>query len=220
MAEQSRGRQSSGLLATPPSHVDPYTRDSRGIYQPPTPVEHRDEEYPSEGFDALAAMQRDHFWYRGRHRFILHFTRRVTSQLRAAGELDAIDLGGGCGGWVNYLEQREPGVFRLSLGDSSALALELATPFVSPKVSRYQIDLLNLQWSSRWDIAFMLDVLEHIPEDVQALRQVRSALRPGGISHHHNASARTLQDAHRRHVPSRPAVLASRPRSTRGHGGP
>src|SRR5688572_30410958 len=79
MAEQSRGRQPSGLLAMPPRHVDPYTPDSRGIYQPPTPVEHRDEEYPSEGFDALAAMQRDHFWYRGRHRFILHFTRRVTS---------------------------------------------------------------------------------------------------------------------------------------------
>ncbi len=181
MAEQSRGTQSSGLLATPPAHADPYTRDSRGIYQPPTRVEHRDEEYPSEGFDSLVAMQRDHFWYRGRHRFILHFTRKIASQCRAGGDLDAIDLGGGCGGWVNYLEQREPGLFRLALGDSSAIALDLARPFISPTVGRYQIDLLNLQWSCRWDVAFMLDVLEHIPEDVRALQQVRTALRPGGF---------------------------------------
>ncbi|HEU4691767.1 MAG TPA: class I SAM-dependent methyltransferase [Vicinamibacterales bacterium] len=181
MAEQSRGGQSPGLLTTPPRQIDPYTSDSRGIYQPPTPVEHRDEEYPSEGFDALAAMQRDHFWYRGRHRFILHFTRRMASLMRASSALDAIDLGGGCGGWVNYLERHEPGVFRLALADSSALALDLARPFVSPQVTRYQIDLLNLQWSSRWDLAFMLDVLEHIPDDIRALQQVRAALRPGGF---------------------------------------
>jgi SAM-dependent methyltransferase len=179
MAEQSRGTHSS-VLPSPPTHADPYTRDSRGIYQPPTPIVHRDEEYPSEGFDSLVAMQRDHFWYRGRHRFILHFTRKVLSHYQGRSGLEAIDLGGGCGGWVNYLQHHEPDVFRLSIGDSSELALELARPFVSSDVGRYQIDLLNLQWSCRWDVAFMLDVLEHIPDDVRALREVRSALRPGG----------------------------------------
>jgi SAM-dependent methyltransferase len=181
MAEQSRGTQSSRLLATPPPLADPYTLEACGIFQPPTPVVHRDEEYPSEGFNALVAMQRDHFWYRGRHRFILHFTRKIVALSQKRAGLEAIDLGAGCGGWVNYLSHHEPNMFRLSIGDSSMLALELAKPFVSSDVGRYQIDLLNLQWSCRWDVAFMLDVLEHIPDDVRALREVRAALRPGGL---------------------------------------
>jgi len=180
MAGQSGGLSPSASLDTAVAH-DPYVLDSHGIFVPPIPVEHRDEEYPSEGFASLAAMQRDHFWYRGRHRFILHFTRWIASVADMRAGLSAIDLGGGCGGWVNYLERHAPGRFGLALADSSARALELAKPFLSPNVDRYQIDLLNLQWSDRWDVAFMLDVLEHIPEDIDALRQVRAALRPGGF---------------------------------------
>lgn len=180
MAGQSFGPSPPASLEPAVAH-DPYVPDSRGIFLPPIAVEHRDDEYPSEGFASLAAMQRDHFWYRGRHRFILHFTRRIASVAGGRAGLAAIDLGGGCGGWVSYLERHAPGRFRLALADSSARALDLAKPFVSADVRRYQIDLLNLQWSDRWDVAFMLDVLEHIPEDVHALRQVRAALRPGGF---------------------------------------
>jgi SAM-dependent methyltransferase len=173
MAEQSRG-QLAPPLGSPLHLDDPYERDQRGIYLPPTPVVHREHEYPSDGFESLQAMQREHFWYRGRHRFLLHFTRWIASQLPAGRDLEAIDLGGGCGGWVSYLQQREPGLFPLlALGDSSPRALEMAEPFVSPDVRRYQIDLLNLGWRDRWDAAFLLDVLEHIPDDERALRQVR-----------------------------------------------
>ena len=38
-----------------------------------------------------------------------------------------------------------------------------------------------MQWEERWDLAFLLDVLEHLHDDVAALRQIRSALRPGGF---------------------------------------
>ena len=31
-----------------------------------------------------------------------------------------------------------------------------------------------------WDAAFLLDVSEHLPDDLQALRQAREALKPGG----------------------------------------
>lgn len=181
-AEQSRGTQPAPPLVTPSGGDEPFERDDRGIYRPPTLVEHREHDYPTDGFDSLVAMQRDHFWYRGRHRFILHFTRRIASQFPAGRDLEAIDLGGGCGGWLNYLQQREPGLFRqLALGDSSARALEMAEPFVSPDVRRYQIDLLNLVWRDRWDVAFLLDVLEHISDDERVLQQIRAALRPGGF---------------------------------------
>jgi len=40
---------------------------------------------------------------------------------------------------------------------------------------------MNLNWRSRWDVVFLLDVLEHLPFDVEALAQVRNSMRPGGI---------------------------------------
>jgi 2-polyprenyl-3-methyl-5-hydroxy-6-metoxy-1,4-benzoquinol methylase len=41
--------------------------------------------------------------------------------------------------------------------------------------------LLALRWHARWDIIFLLDVLEHIPEERQALEQIAQALTPGGL---------------------------------------
>jgi SAM-dependent methyltransferase len=161
---------------------DAYELGEDGIYRPAIPVLHRDEDYPNDGFESLFEMQERHFWYRGRHRFILHFTRQIRSLLSTPGPLKAVDLGGGCGGWVSYLQRHAPALFdEVALADSSTDALGMALPLVSPRTNRYQIDLLDLHWVQRWDVAFMLDVLEHIEDDVQVLRQVRSALRPGGF---------------------------------------
>jgi SAM-dependent methyltransferase len=75
-----------------------------------------------------------------------------------------------------------PGVFaELALSDSSLRALELAGPVVGAAVSRYHVDLLQLGWQNRWDVAFLLDVLEHIPDDPDVLRQIKAALKPGGV---------------------------------------
>jgi SAM-dependent methyltransferase len=91
-------------------------------------------------------------------------------------------LGGGCGGWIKYLRTHAPDTFgELALGDSSRRALELAAPVVGSAVRRFQIDLLDLRWDQRWDVAFLLDVLEHIPQDVEVLRQIRKCLNPGGL---------------------------------------
>jgi SAM-dependent methyltransferase len=93
-----------------------------------------------------------------------------------------VDLGGGCGGWIRYLKDHGPGLFaELALADSSIPALTLAANVVGSAVKRYQVDLLSLPWRGRWDVAFLLDVLEHIPDDVEVLRQIRTALRPGGL---------------------------------------
>ena len=67
------------------------------------------------------------------------------------------------------------------MADSSEIALKTAGGILPQGVNRYQIDLLNLGWEDEWDIAFMLDVLEHIPDDICALRQAAKALRPGGL---------------------------------------
>jgi SAM-dependent methyltransferase len=159
-----------------------FRQNAKGIYVVPQMVRHRDEEYDASHFDMLLEMQRDHFWYRGRHRFLLHAVRKHCGKISStSGAGSAIDMGGGCGGWLQYLQQRAPSLFdRLAIGDSSVHALELAGSVVGPDVDRYQIDLAQLPWQNRWDVAFLLDVLEHIPDDVDVLREITHTLRPGG----------------------------------------
>ena len=158
--------------------IDPYHHEYNDLMVPPVAVIHRESEYDSRGFAILARMQRDHFWYRGRHRLLLDIVHRHVGPIPSR----LVDLGGGCGGWVDYLERhkRFP-VAELALADSSEEALRFAESILSPTISRYRIDLLNLQWNDRWEVAFLLDVLEHIPDHEKALRQVFEALTPGGL---------------------------------------
>lgn len=156
-----------------------YTQDSSGIYRPGVPVMHRNEEYDQSGFDMLLRMQEKHFWYRGRHRFLLSAVDRYMRSRQAP--LSAVDLGGGAGGWVRYLADRRADSFQaLALADSSDTALALAKNVLSASAHRYQIDLMNLGWENQWDCAFLLDVIEHLPDDIKAVRQAAQALKPGG----------------------------------------
>ena len=124
-------------------------------------------------------MQERHFWYRGRHRFLLEAVNRYLP--KSGQPFSAIDLGGGTGGWLNYLAKHRPEGFEpLALADSSIVALSLAASVLPNNVQRFQIDLMQLQMREQWDTAFLLDVIEHLPDDIQALRQAREALKPGG----------------------------------------
>src|SRR6516165_7403422 len=88
-------------------------------------VVHRDNEYDPSGFAILSEMQERHFWYRGRHRFLLRSVHRHLVESQAP---RLIDLGGGCGGWVAYLAARKRfPVAELALADSSLQALRLAS---------------------------------------------------------------------------------------------
>lgn len=141
---------------------------------------HREGEYDSRGFAVLSRMQAEHFWYLGRRRFISRLLRHRVTDVERVGR-QVIDLGAGCGGFVQYLAGS--GLFpesRLAVGDSSPEALRFARELLLPGAGMYQIDLMSLGWKDRWDFVFLLDVLEHIPDDVGALREACRATRPGG----------------------------------------
>ena len=173
-------------------------RQEQGIFVPERRPHHRDDQHDDNQLEVLMQMQREHFWYRGRHKFLLNVTKEeiarnfgTTTGLQATGVqvtspqatgLQAIDMGGGCGGWLEYVQRHAPSLFQtLDLGDSSMRALVLAEPVVGPSATRYQIDLLDLPWTEEWDVVFLLDVLEHIPDHAEVLRQVRRSMRPGGL---------------------------------------
>ncbi len=161
---------------------DPYAPDGR-LWKPPQPVRHDDASYAPAMFATLCSMQERHFWYRGRHRFLLH---AVHCALRYLSEDQrhprAIDLGGGCGGWARYLlERKRFATAEIAVGDSSTTALDEAARHLPPAVRLYHLDLQRLRWEERWDLAFLLDVLEHLDDESLVLAEVHRALAPGGL---------------------------------------
>jgi SAM-dependent methyltransferase len=148
-----------------------------------TGVTHRPADYAEQHFPVLQRMQQEHFWYRGRHRFLLAaLQRQLTTAGRSPDQLCALDLGAGCGGWGRYLSSHlRPGFRELALADSSPCALAVAAAVAGPDCTRYQVDLRDLGWQNRWDIIFLLDVLEHVGDQQAVLRQIHDSLASGGL---------------------------------------
>jgi SAM-dependent methyltransferase len=146
-------------------------------------VPHQPDDYDPRHFQMLLRMQETHFWYRGRHRFV---RAAVEKSLRRAalapGGLAAIDIGGGCGGWVNFVAEKGPAFRELALADSSLDALRLARPVIRTGIRCYHVSLYDLPWVNRWDVVFLLDVLEHLRDDTEAMRQIARTVKPGGLA--------------------------------------
>ena len=152
--------------------------DNFGIYRPSVPIVHRNDEYQEDNFKMLLDMQDRHFWYIGRHKFLLKCLKKHLKKSHKS----FIDLGGGVGGWIKYLINQLPLDFKeIALGDSSDIALMEAKKLLPNNISFYQIDLKTNHWKEKWDVIFLFDVIEHLPDDQTILNRIFEALKPNGI---------------------------------------
>lgn len=159
-----------------------YKLNEQGIHVPVCELVHREEEYPSEGASRLYKMQRRHFWYLGRFRFVMYALRATLNrQVTNVGDVSAIDIGGGSGGWIDYVQSYAGELFdELAVGDSSLDMLRFSKKVLGERANLYQVDALDLRWRKRWNIIFLLDVLEHLTDPTAALVSSYEALKPGG----------------------------------------
>jgi SAM-dependent methyltransferase len=89
-----------------------------------------------------------------------------------------IDCGCGSGGYVRALADLGADVFGIEFEESKLLEAALA-PHLAGRVESGDVEHLDFE-DGRFDVALLNEVLEHVPDDRRALREVHRILRPGG----------------------------------------
>lgn len=129
--------------------------------------------YPPEAFSRIAALQRGNYWFESRNRLITWAMRRYFPGARSFA-----DIGCGTGYVLGALHETFPHM-QLTGTDFLEQGLAFARTQV-PSATFLHMNTLELSLPEPVDVAGCFDVLEHIPDDEEAIRRVRGVIRPGG----------------------------------------
>lgn len=140
---------------------------------PPIPAENP-ELYPEDGFARLVEAERDHFWFRERAALLTWCAQRYFPDTTSY-----FEVGCGTGGVLRSFAEQFP-----SWKISAVEYFESAAGFVRTQLGdRAEItcaDARDLSLFGRFDLVGSFDVLEHIEEDVEVIREVADTLKPEG----------------------------------------
>jgi SAM-dependent methyltransferase len=112
-----------------------------------------------------------HWWYRGRRGVI----ERVIADLRLPARARVLDAG--CGSGRNMIELARHGT--VTGVELSATSVALARARASGEVIEGSVLEMGFAPDS-FDLAVSLDVIEHLDDDLAALRELRRVVAPGG----------------------------------------
>ena len=130
----------------------------------------QDAEY---GYAELHAAERTHFWFTNRSQLIAWAARRYFP-----GATSFFDVGCGTGGVLDVLRSCLPGM-RLAGADALLAGLAFARRQL-PDVAFVQVDIRRLPYDRQFDVIGVFDVLEHLDDDEQALRELYRSTTVGG----------------------------------------
>ena len=124
-------------------------------------------------FDRMAELDQHHWWFVARRRILKSLIDRVVQPPRNARVLEV-----GCGTGHNLAMLREFGTLDASELDPSARAL--ASKHLPGEVKEAKLPDLSMFDRNGYDLIALLDVLEHVPDDLASLRAIHHRLKPGG----------------------------------------
>jgi SAM-dependent methyltransferase len=131
-----------------------------------------------EGFDEslfplLSDVEQHHFWFAARVK-LLEWV--LDQYFPTAGSF--LEVGAGTGHVARALRRHRPGM-KLSAVEPFRAGLEVAAAR-GGDVELIQADALQLPYSAEFDVVGAFDVIEHIENDQRVLREMASAVVPGG----------------------------------------
>ena len=129
-------------------------------------------------YDQLARFEATYWWHLGRNELIRTLvTRHLTpSGGRSAGEARLLDLGCGTGEVVHILS----GFGRVIGVDASPRAVEFCRRRGLSDIRQATVEELDFG-DSTFDLVTAFDILEHLEDDVSAMKEARRVLVPGGV---------------------------------------
>jgi SAM-dependent methyltransferase len=126
-------------------------------------------------FEALFAVEDQHFWFRARNQVIATVLQPLVASLSPGYRV--LEVGCGTGNTLRVLEHVCPQGIVVGMdlfGEGLAFARQrVRCPLV-------QGDMQQPPFYNGFDLIGMFDVLEHLPDDMSVLRDVRSMLGPDG----------------------------------------
>ncbi|MFP5329576.1 MAG: class I SAM-dependent methyltransferase [Alphaproteobacteria bacterium] len=157
----------------------------------------------AEVYERMAELDSSHWWFEARRDILDSVIRRI---VRPPAKARILEIGCGTGHNLKMFSR----FGRVEATELNETARKLASDRLGRKVRSAALPDLSMFKSSSFDLVALLDVLEHIPDDRQALRAILELLKPGGkllvtvpgnpwmwsahdVSHHHHRRYRKAQ---------------------------
>ena len=119
-------------------------------------------------------LESDHWSFRGRRTICEKLLRQYIDPITPGDKRPILDVGCGIGGNMIWLKK-----FGSVVGvEADIRAVEQSR---QRGLTTVHGDFMELQGKGRYSVVAALDVLEHVPNDLGAVRQIAEHLRPGGL---------------------------------------
>jgi len=124
-------------------------------------------------FDRMAELDQHHWWFLARRRILEELIVGVVKPPKGARVLEV-----GCGTGHNLAMLGKFG--ELDASELDFAARTLSTKRLGREVKEAKLPDLSMFKRNEYDLVALLDVLEHVPDDLGSLRAIHRRLKPGG----------------------------------------
>src|SRR6476619_2801109 len=124
-------------------------------------------------FDRMAELDQDHWWFIARRRILAEVIGRLARPPKKSRVREV-----GCGTGHNLPMLGQFGKLDASELDDCARAL--ASKRLGREIKSARLPDLSMFERDAYDLVALLDVLEHVPNDVASLKAILKRLKPGG----------------------------------------
>ena len=124
-------------------------------------------------FDRMAELDQDHWWFLARRRILEKLIARI---IRPPEKSRLLEIGCGTGHNLAMLER----FGKVDACELDRCARALASKRLGREVKDSKLPDLSMFERNSYDVAALLDVLEHVADDTGSLRAIHRRLKPGG----------------------------------------